>query len=117
MENYGAAEQAYQKVLDLEPENHDIWLEYSHLLMVDNRAKEALELIENGLIYHPDDAEILYRMACYHYSMGNIRESYQTLESALDKNPHLCHTIFEYAPVMENDHNVLELIDHYKNRI
>ena len=37
LDNYAAAEAAYQKVVQLEPENKDIWLEYSHLLMVDNR--------------------------------------------------------------------------------
>ena len=117
LNNFVTAESAYQKVIQMEPDNHDIWLEYSHLLMVDNRADEALSLINNGLVFHPNDAELLYRLACYHYNTNHVNEAYQVLEAALDKNPDLCHSIFEYAPVMENDSNVLHLIDIYKNRI
>jgi len=117
LDNYAAAEAAYQKVVQLEPENKDIWLEYSHLLMVDNRQAEAIELLENGLVYHPEDAELLYRMVCYHYSTGRIQEAYQLLEAALDKNVDLCHTLFEYAPSLEKDRNIVELIDLYKKRL
>ena len=117
MDNYVAAEQHYKKVIELEPDNEDIYLEYSHLLMVDNRSDEALDLIHTGLTIHPDSAEMLYRVACYYYSIGNIQESYHALAVALDKNVQLCHTVFEYSPAMENDRHILELIDLYKNRI
>jgi tetratricopeptide (TPR) repeat protein len=104
-------------VIELEPENSDIWLEYSHLLIADNRQDEALELINNGLVFHPDNAELLYRLSCYHYLMGNISEAYQVFSTALDKNIQLSSTVFEYAPAMENDRHIIELIEIYKNKI
>ena len=117
LDNYVAAEAHYKKVIDLEPDNQDIWLEYSHLLMADSRADEALELIKKGMIFLPESADLIYRLACYYYSIGNIQESYSTLATALDKNVQLCHTVFEYSPAMENDRHILEIIDLYKNRI
>ena len=117
MENYLNAETAYKKVIDLDPANSDIWLEYTHLLLVDNRADEVFEQMQNGLVFHPNNAELLYRLACYYYLMGNIHESYRILADALDINVQLSTTVFEYAPAMENDKHILELIDIYKNRI
>ena len=117
MENYVVAEMHYKKVIELDSTNEDIWLEYSHLLLTDNRSDEALDLIRHGISLHPEVAELLYRLACYHYSIGDIQESYHVLAEALQKNVQLCHTVFEYAPAMENDSHILELIDLYKNRI
>src|SRR5438128_7914549 len=109
-------EMAYKKVIRLEPENMDIWLEYSHLLMVDHRSDEAIEQIETGLIYLVDQPELLYRLVCYHYARGKVAEAYLLLENALEKNVQLCHTMFEYAPSMEYDSNILHLIDIHKNK-
>ncbi len=116
LNNYVAAETAYKKVIDLEPENMDIWLEYSHLLMVDDRKDEAIELIQTGLIYHIDQPELLYRLACYHYTTGKLSEAYTILQNALEKNSQLCHTLFEYSPKMENDKYILDLVELYKNK-
>ena len=69
--------------------------------MVDNRADEALDTLAKGMIFNPDNAEYAYRLVCYHYSLGNIHESYEILASALDKNVQLCHTLFEYTPALE----------------
>ena len=116
LDNYAAAETAYRKVIELEPENKEIWLEYSHLMMVDDRPDDAMELIRQGLQHHAGDAELLYRLACYQYSTGNVQASYATLEEALTADPAMSHTIFEYSPSLENDRNILEIIEQFKNR-
>jgi predicted Zn-dependent protease len=103
-------------VIALEPENMDIWLEYSHLLVMDDRPDEAVEQIHTGLIHHPDQPELLYRLACYHYANGKISEAYTILEGVLEDHPELCHTMFEYAPTMESDRNIINLIDLYKSK-
>lgn len=117
LENLVAAENAYQKVIDLEPENEEIWLEYSHLLMVDNRPDEAIRLLELGMVKHPENAEFIFRFACYHYKTGRLAESYRILAEALEKNWRIASVIFEYVPTMENDKFILELIDTYSKRV
>jgi hypothetical protein len=84
--------------------------------MVDNRADEAIRLLELGMVKHPDNAEFIYRLACYHYKTGRIADSYRILTDALEKNWRIAHLIFEYVPTMENDKFILELIDTYSKR-
>ena len=84
--------------------------------MDDNRADEAIHLLELGMVKHPDNAEFIYRLACYHNKTGRIAESYRILTDALDKNWRIAHQIFEYVPTMENDKFILELIDTYSKR-
>ena len=117
LENYINAENAYMKVIDLDPDDADIWLEYSHLLLADNRADEALDTIQKGLVFNPDSMELMYRLACYHYILGNINESYRTLTEALERNVDLSTSIFEYTPSMANDTHILELIELYKKQL
>ncbi len=115
LNNHVAAEIAYKKVIEIEPENMDIWLEYSHLLMTDDRSDEAIEQLETGLVYLADQPELLYRLVCYQYARGKVAEAYSLLENALEKNVQLSHTMFEYAPAMERDSNILHLIELHKN--
>ena len=76
-----------------------------------------MEIVANGLVFHPENPELLYRLSCYHYILGNIKEAYRVITTALEKNVKLCETVFEYAPAMSNDRHIIELIDLYKNQI
>jgi len=114
LNNFESAESAYKKVLEYDPTNDEIWLEYSHLLMVTNRKDEAIALLDKGIAKHPDNAELIYRSVCYHYNCGLIAEAYRILTEALEKKPKLYDTMFDYSPEIKNDHYVMELIESYK---
>ena len=103
----------------LETEKFDFLREIEHYRkrLLEATDSTAMDLLKKGMIFLPNSAELIYRLACYYYSIGNIQESYNVLASALDKNVQLCHTVFEYSPAMENDRHILEIIDLYKNRI
>jgi hypothetical protein len=85
--------------------------------MADNRPDEALELIQQGMNLVPSHAELLYRLSCYHYILGNINESYRVLADALATNTSQSNSIFEYTPAMNNDIHIHELIEIYKNHL
>jgi tetratricopeptide (TPR) repeat protein len=114
LENFEAAERAYRKVVDIDPDNDEIWLEYSHLLIADGRQEEAIDLLEQGVDRLPGNAEFIYRLACYHYLNGEVAEGYRFLSQALQMNPLSVGSVFEYAPSLKNDQQILNLIDSYK---
>jgi len=101
--------------MEFDPTNDEIWLEYSHLLMVTNRKDEAIAMLEEGISKHPDNAELIYRSVCYHYSCGQIAEAYRILTEALEKNPKHYNMMLDYAPELKNDHFIMELIESYKS--
>ncbi|MFM9051586.1 MAG: tetratricopeptide repeat protein, partial [Bacteroidota bacterium] len=101
-------------MIELDPDNTDIWLEYSHLLMVDDRPEEAIALTEEAIRRHPEEHEYVYRLSCYLYGAGRIQEAYRVLVDALDKNPEMAHTMFEYSASLKNDQHIVELISQYR---
>ncbi|MFM7725718.1 MAG: tetratricopeptide repeat protein, partial [Flavobacteriales bacterium] len=116
LENFQNAETAYRKVIELDQDNIDIWLEYSHLLVVDDRPEEAISLMQEAMQRHPEENEYEYRLACYLYGAGKIQEAYQVIASALDKNPDLAYTMFDYSASLKNDQRIIDLIEQYKNK-
>jgi tetratricopeptide (TPR) repeat protein len=112
--NVVIAEQAYQKVIELAPDDPDIRLDYSALLMEQSRNDESIEILAEGIKYNPDNSELYYRLAFYQYIAGNKHEAYVVLADALMLN-HEQHTLlFEYLPQLADDVTIMQMIDIYK---
>ena len=105
---------AYQRVIELDYDDYDVWLDYSKLLHQNNYITNALETLMEGIKRFPDVAELYYRMSVILLDKENRKESLEYLEKglAIDYSKH--NEIFEYAPVLKNDKEILNLISTFK---
>jgi tetratricopeptide (TPR) repeat protein len=116
-EKLGFAEEAamaYQRVIELEYPDYDVWLDYSKLLHQNNYITNAIETLIEGIKYFPDVAELYYRMGIILLDKENRKESLEYFEKALSLDYSKHNEIFEYAPVLQNDKEILNLISNYK---
>ena len=107
---------SYQKVIELDPHNSEIWLDYSALLFQEEKFEEALGIMDEGLQQHPDDASLLYRKSAYLIKMGKVKQGYEKLESALDINFDKHMEMMDYMPQLKHDKNILDLIGIFSNK-
>lgn len=115
LNNYPQAEDCYRKVIDFEPEVLEGWVAFGDLLLEQNRPFEAIDLAEAGLMYHPNHAELMFRVVCYLYQSGQIQESYQRLALALEEHPQAVYILFDLIPSLEYDRHIQDLI-HQKGK-
>jgi tetratricopeptide (TPR) repeat protein len=67
-----------------------------------------------GIKRFPDVAELYYRMSVILLDKENRKESLEYLEKALTLDYSKHDEIFEYAPVLKNDKEILNLISTFK---
>jgi tetratricopeptide (TPR) repeat protein len=104
---------AYQRVLELDYQDYDVWLDYSKLLHQNSYITEAIKVLEEGIKKFPDIAELCYRLSVILLEKQQRKESLDVLARALDLDYSKHKEIFEYAPVLQNDAEILNLISTY----
>src|SRR5690606_4099480 len=105
---------AFQRVLELDYPDFDVWLDYSKLLHHNSYLSEAIKVLEEGIKKFPDVAELFYRLSVILLEKQQRKESIDLLTRALDLDYAKHKEIFEYAPILENDAEILNLISTYK---
>ncbi len=87
-----SALEAYEKALELAPDDFDSLVEVSGLYRASGRDAQALEALEKALRLKPSSPEALGRIAALYRETGDTEKSIAALESALansDANPTL----------------------------
>ncbi|NUN99492.1 MAG: tetratricopeptide repeat protein [Saprospiraceae bacterium] len=106
------ADRHYREAIELAPEESNFWLEYAGALLETNRLDEALELLEEGSELTAE-TELLYcRIACL-FAAGKRQEAIYWLGEALAEAFDKHKSLFEWAPALENDSQVMALIASY----
>ena len=96
IDNTVSAIEAYQEAALLEPENTDIWLDWSFIYHESGEKDKAIELIERGLEESPDNSDLLYRMVVYQIQAGQYKEAFTYLENALILDFENHEVLFEF---------------------
>lgn len=110
LNNYEEAEECYKKVIDFEPESDEGWIAYADLLAELNRVGEATELLQTSFFYHDDNHELRLREVAYLYLSGYHQEAYARLVAAAEQFPERCGLLFEIAPLLETDPQVVSIL-------
>jgi len=76
--------------------------------------KEALEVLQEGIKHHPDNAELQYRITACLLTMGIKQEAMEHLHSALKLNYEMHNEMFEYIPALKENTSVIDVIQSYK---
>ncbi|HIX54481.1 MAG TPA: tetratricopeptide repeat protein [Candidatus Sphingobacterium stercoripullorum] len=107
------AEEAYQEVIAINTDAVDAWLDYSSLLIEQNRVAEAISLIENAILHNEESDELYYRMVLYYFLDGSYELAINYLEVALSLNPENHYLIFESIPKLKDNVIIKEIIKKY----
>ena len=108
------AESSYRKVGILNPANPDIWVDLSEVVAERTGVQEALNIVQEACEKYPANAQNFYRSAAYLFLLGCEKESMETLETALSKDPQRHQDFFSYLPEAINSPSILALIDRYQ---
>ena len=77
--------------------------------------EDAVQLLMDHIEYHDKDARIFYRIASYTFTLGQFEKGYNFLHAALKLNPKEYILLYEFAPFLENNQNITNIIDIYIN--
>jgi tetratricopeptide (TPR) repeat protein len=105
---------AFQRVIELDYDDYDVWLDYSKMLHEAGYIKDSIATLSEGIKYFPEVAELYYRMGIMLLEKQKRKESLEFFARALELDYSQHEKIFEYAPVLQNDQELLNLISHHK---
>ena len=105
---------SYRKVIELDPEDPDIWLDLSVVYADRKDFHQAITVLEEGLKWHEENADFHYGMAYYHLMAGKPKESLRILNTALSMDYDGHKRLFMTFPEARNHPIVLDLIASFK---
>lgn len=109
------AEYFFKKAIIDGPEQSFIWLAYANYLMATNRLRDAIKLLEKADFY-TQSVELEYcKTACY-FLMDKKSEGLAALACALEKDSSMHVLLFNFAPHVQFDTDVLSTIKYYSEQ-
>ncbi len=78
------AKEAFGKVLEIKPENQEIWLLRGKVLFESGLEKEALHAFEKATRYRPDLPEVWYEKGRVFLKLDNLRSAENAFKIAAD---------------------------------
>ena len=73
-----------------------------------------MEILAEGIKYHPHNAELQYRIAACLMSIGQKQEALSFLRNALKLNYDIHNELFDYIPQLKENPSITDLIESYK---
>jgi arylsulfatase A-like enzyme/Flp pilus assembly protein TadD len=91
----GAAEQCLRQLIEHDPDYGRAWLLMAKILLIQQRADEALPIVQRLRQEHPNDPDLLYLAGEAHHQRGELELAEQALRAFLSRRP-------DYLPAYEN---------------
>ncbi len=108
-----AAAGSFQKSITLDPEQLEVHLSLSDVLLISKDESEALLVLKEAKEIFKKDAEIQFRIAGLNYLLGNRERAFYYLEKALTINYAYQVILQELFPDFLNDPKAQKLIKKY----
>ena len=105
---------SYRKVIELDPEDPDIWLDLSVVYADRKDYEKARETLEEGLKWHEEHADFHYGIAYYLLMQGQQQESTRVLANALVMDYDGHKRLFQTFPEARNHPAVIEIISSFR---
>ncbi len=107
---YEKAKEHFQRIEELDPQDPDLWKEYSYMYIVMGETGKAVQVLKTGLIHQPANAGLIYRLAAALILNKNVSQAYLYLETALELDYEGYAELFEFMPSLRQNPRVTELI-------
>jgi tetratricopeptide (TPR) repeat protein len=105
---------AYEEACLLDPEDKEVWLNWSYIYYEQGEYEKAIELLLDGLDELPDEPRFFYRLTAYLISAGKYKEAFNYLENALilDFDGHT--ELYEFFPKLETQKALFRIIEQFR---
>jgi len=103
--NYSKAKKEVQKVLKEDQDNQAAYHTIVDIEFWSKNNKKALNLVNQGLKYHPTDTKLLYKKARVLNSEGNSKQASQILDNLLQLDPSYAQAQKLYNDLNKNQDN------------
>lgn len=113
MKHFEKAEACYRSVEEFDPNDQDLWPEYSNLFIVTGDYERAVQVLRTGLTYQPENVAIYYRLVVAYYLNNNPIQSSFFLTSALEMDFNAHYDMLDYYPDILNSSLISDLISQY----
>jgi tetratricopeptide (TPR) repeat protein len=90
---------------------NEAWLDASYIKFTKGEFEEAVDLLKEAVKTDPDCHQFYYRLVCYLYELGLIREALSNLETALHLNRSEHWLMFEISPKLKFIKEITDLIE------
>ena len=87
--NLEEADASYRRAIELDPEDEDLYYDFSKLYLENNQPSKAIEVIEEGISNNPDSAVLNVYLASTYMEMGDYRQAEIFLQRAERIDPEL----------------------------
>ncbi len=105
---------AYEEASLLDPEDKEIWLNWSFIYYEQGEHQKAMEVLLQGMEEIPNEPELLYRMTAYLIEAGKFKEALNYLENALILNFDGHTVLFDFFSKLETQKALFKIIDQYR---
>lgn len=96
--HYEEAEKAYIRVTELDPYHPELWLDFSEFYVaVYGNYDKALEIIEDGTYFQPQNAALSFRRVAYLIESGREKEAIRELYIALSQDYDGFKALLDYS--------------------
>lgn len=114
LERFEEALEAFRKMVDLEPEDPDAWLDYAAYFHRNNLNQEAIDVLKEGLMMSPESPSILYTYAAYQSIRGNEQTAKEYFEKGLRADFNQRQVFFDLLPYSKSNTTFANLVELYK---
>ncbi|MBK7172979.1 MAG: tetratricopeptide repeat protein [Bacteroidales bacterium] len=112
---YQEAEAAFIKVTELDPYHQEIWLDYSEFfIQAHSNYSKALEIIEEGTYFQPQNALLSFRRVAYLLESGYEKEAVRELYIALSQDYDGFLSLLEYSEKARLSSAINDAIQQFK---
>jgi tetratricopeptide (TPR) repeat protein len=108
------AQIAFDKIIEEDYFSDGFYYYYPQFLWAIDKHEEAFEILENGIKEHPVYPDLFYIKAMFYYRMNDRKTGNKFLNTALKLGFDDHYVLFEYAPELEKDKEILEVIEAYR---
>lgn len=114
MGNIISSQEAYEEACNCDPDNHEIYLDWSFVYYDCGDFERAISLITSGIEECPEESSLYYRAVIYLLGQGSYREALVYLEKALllDFEGHT--VLYEFYDELETQKALFKIIDQYR---
>jgi|GEM_PF-988616 len=114
LENYEKAIEHWFNALEIEPENKALWTQLTYCYFSLGYFDEAFEVLQKAIELAGSQPSFFYQVFLTLYKKGKHQAAVESIVQALQVDYTGHSLIFEWAPELSEDHNVMMLIEQFK---
>ncbi len=109
------ADKAFKKVVELDPNNIDAWIDYSDFLYENNALKKALKTIRTAINNNADEnGDLHFRLIAMLIADNKLSEAKNKLHNLLQKDNKTVSRLYEIYPKANEIKEIVDIIALYK---